>query len=155
MTVNITSIKTASNGVWQGDSPLDFAFPLLILQTILILVVSRFLALLLKPLRQPKVIAEIVVRLFSNRFCCVVFTVAWFWFWFDSIDWRFLICRAGFCWVHRLLAETNPICTGFSLNGALRFWNLSPVSVYCSSCSWLGWNSICPRSAAAGGGLSV
>ncbi|CAN1135307.1 Cation/H(+) antiporter 20 [Linum perenne] len=60
MAVNITSIKTSSNGVWQGDNPLDFAFPLLILQTTLILVVSRFLAFLFKPLRQPKVIAEIV-----------------------------------------------------------------------------------------------
>ncbi|KAG6643146.1 cation/H(+) antiporter 20 [Carya illinoinensis] len=60
MGVNITSIKTSSNGAWQGDNPLDFAFPLLIAQTTLILVVSRFLAFLLKPLRQPKVIAEIV-----------------------------------------------------------------------------------------------
>ncbi|KAK2657914.1 hypothetical protein Ddye_010966 [Dipteronia dyeriana] len=60
MAFNITAIKTASNGVWQGDNPLDFAFPLLIVQTVLILVVSRFLAFLLKPLRQPKVIAEII-----------------------------------------------------------------------------------------------
>lgn len=62
MTVNITSISTSSNGVWQGDNPLDFAFPLLIVQTTLILALSRFLAFLLKPLRQPKVIAEIIVR---------------------------------------------------------------------------------------------
>ncbi|KAM6574632.1 cation/H(+) antiporter 20 [Cannabis sativa] len=60
MAVNITSIKTASNGVWQGDNPLHYAFPLLILQTTLILILSRFLAFLLKPLRQPKVIAEII-----------------------------------------------------------------------------------------------
>ncbi|XP_015579999.1 cation/H(+) antiporter 20 [Ricinus communis] len=60
MPVNITSIKTSSNGVWQGDNPLHFAFPLLIVQTTLILVVSRFFAFLFKPLRQPKVIAEIV-----------------------------------------------------------------------------------------------
>nr|XP_043631334.1 cation/H(+) antiporter 20 [Erigeron canadensis] len=60
MTVNITSIKTASDGVWQGDNPFDYAFPLLIVQTALVLAVSRSLAFLLKPLRQPKVIAEIV-----------------------------------------------------------------------------------------------
>ncbi|KAK8516831.1 hypothetical protein V6N11_046786 [Hibiscus sabdariffa] len=60
MGVNITSIKTSSNGAWQGDNPLDFAFPLLIVQTTLILALTRFLALLLKPLRQPKVIAEIL-----------------------------------------------------------------------------------------------
>ncbi|RWR76794.1 cation/H+ antiporter 20 [Cinnamomum micranthum f. kanehirae] len=35
MAINITSIKTASNGVWQGDDPLHFAFPLLIIQTTL------------------------------------------------------------------------------------------------------------------------
>lgn len=60
MAVNISSIKTSSDGVWQGDNPLHSAFPLLIAQTILILAVSRSLAFLLKPLRQPKVIAEIV-----------------------------------------------------------------------------------------------
>ncbi|KAK7336964.1 hypothetical protein VNO77_17518 [Canavalia gladiata] len=60
MPLNITSIKTSSNGVWQGDNPLDYAFPLLIVQTTLVLLVSRFLAFLLKPLRQPKVIAEII-----------------------------------------------------------------------------------------------
>jgi len=62
MPFNITSVKTSSNGVWQGDNPLNFAFPLLIVQTALIIAVSRFLAVLFKPLRQPKVIAEIVVR---------------------------------------------------------------------------------------------
>uniref|UniRef100_A0A6I9QP34 Cation/H(+) antiporter 20 n=1 Tax=Elaeis guineensis var. tenera TaxID=51953 RepID=A0A6I9QP34_ELAGV len=60
MAVNITSIKTSSNGIWQGDNPLHFAFPLLIVQTTLVLILSRSLAFILKPLRQPKVIAEIV-----------------------------------------------------------------------------------------------
>ena len=58
---NSTTIKTSSDGVWQGDNPLNYAFPLLIVQTTLVLFVSRFLAFLLKPLRQPKVIAEIIV----------------------------------------------------------------------------------------------
>ncbi|KAH0454955.1 hypothetical protein IEQ34_016879 [Dendrobium chrysotoxum] len=60
MAVNITSIKTASNGIWQHDNPLNFAFPLLIIQTTLILLLSRLLSFVLKPLRQPKVIAEII-----------------------------------------------------------------------------------------------
>ncbi|MED6173423.1 Cation/H(+) antiporter 20 [Stylosanthes scabra] len=60
MAPNITSIKTSSSGAWQGDNPLDFAFPLLIVQTTLILIVTRILAFFFKPLRQPKVIAEIV-----------------------------------------------------------------------------------------------
>uniref|UniRef100_A0ACD5W7S7 Uncharacterized protein n=1 Tax=Avena sativa TaxID=4498 RepID=A0ACD5W7S7_AVESA len=57
---DMAAVKTSSNGVWQGDNPLHFAFPLLILQTLLILLLSRVLAFLLRPLRQPKVIAEIV-----------------------------------------------------------------------------------------------
>ncbi|XP_062095669.1 cation/H(+) antiporter 20-like isoform X2 [Humulus lupulus] len=57
---NTTTIKSSSDGAWQGDNPLNYAFPLLILQTILVLFLSRFLTLLLKPLRQPKVIAEIL-----------------------------------------------------------------------------------------------
>lgn len=59
--VNITGIKTASDGILQGDNALHTAFPLLIIQTTLILVVTRLLAFAFKPLRQPKVIAEIVV----------------------------------------------------------------------------------------------
>ncbi|KAK7251397.1 hypothetical protein RIF29_34550 [Crotalaria pallida] len=53
-------MKATSNGVFQGDSPLDFALPLLILQICLVVVVTRLLAFLLKPMRQPRVIAEIV-----------------------------------------------------------------------------------------------
>ncbi|KAL9250250.1 Cation/H(+) antiporter 20-like protein [Drosera capensis] len=60
MVLNITSIATSSNGIWEGDDPLNFAFPLLIVQTTLIIVISRLLAYLFKPLRQPKVIAEIM-----------------------------------------------------------------------------------------------
>ncbi|XP_045814427.1 cation/H(+) antiporter 18-like isoform X2 [Trifolium pratense] len=67
MTSNTTSgnvcsppMQSTSNGVFQGDNPLDFALPLAILQICLVLVVTRGLAYLLKPLRQPRVIAEIV-----------------------------------------------------------------------------------------------
>ncbi|KAK9714203.1 hypothetical protein RND81_06G079500 [Saponaria officinalis] len=60
MTLNVTNIKTSSNGILEGDNPLQTAFPLLIIQTTLILIVTRLLAFAFKPLRQPKVIAEIV-----------------------------------------------------------------------------------------------
>ncbi|EOY07579.1 Monovalent cation:proton antiporter, putative [Theobroma cacao] len=60
MAINGTSVRTSSDGVWQGENPLNYAFPLLILQTTIVLFTSRFLAVLLKPLRQPKVVAEIV-----------------------------------------------------------------------------------------------
>ncbi|KAL9247106.1 hypothetical protein vseg_020571 [Gypsophila vaccaria] len=60
MTMNVTNIKTSSDGIFEGDNALHTAFPLLIIQTTLILLVTRLLAFAFKPLRQPKVIAEIV-----------------------------------------------------------------------------------------------
>ncbi|KAI3468658.1 hypothetical protein Pfo_025321 [Paulownia fortunei] len=53
-------MKATSNGVFQGDDPLHFALPLLIIQTCLVVVLTRVLAYLLKPLRQPRVVAEII-----------------------------------------------------------------------------------------------
>ncbi|PON43859.1 DNA-directed DNA polymerase [Parasponia andersonii] len=55
-----TPMKATSNGAFQGDDPLRFALPLAILQICLVLVVTRVLALLMRPLRQPRVIAEII-----------------------------------------------------------------------------------------------
>ncbi|RZC93477.1 hypothetical protein C5167_007291 [Papaver somniferum] len=53
-------MKATSNGAFQGDSPLDFAVPLLIMQICLVLVLTRFIAYLLRPLKQPRVVAEII-----------------------------------------------------------------------------------------------
>ncbi|RWR95124.1 cation/H+ antiporter 19 [Cinnamomum micranthum f. kanehirae] len=53
-------MQATSNGAWQGDNPLDYALPLIILQICLVVVLTRGLAFLLKPLRQPRVIAEII-----------------------------------------------------------------------------------------------
>lgn len=53
-------MKATSNGVFQGDNPLHFALPLAILQICIVLLVTRGLTFLLRPLRQPRVIAEIV-----------------------------------------------------------------------------------------------
>lgn len=58
------TMKSTSNGVFQGDNPLDYALPLAILQICIVLLVTRGLAYLLKPLRQPRVIAEIIVSSF-------------------------------------------------------------------------------------------
>uniref|UniRef100_A0A803PNR8 Cation/H+ exchanger domain-containing protein n=1 Tax=Cannabis sativa TaxID=3483 RepID=A0A803PNR8_CANSA len=44
----------------MGDNPLEYALPLAIVQIVLVLILTRFLAFLFKPLRQPRVIAEIV-----------------------------------------------------------------------------------------------
>ncbi|KAE8690086.1 Cation/H(+) antiporter 15 [Hibiscus syriacus] len=49
-----------TNGVWQGDNPLDYSLPLFILQMTLVVVSTRFFDYILKPLRQPRVISEIL-----------------------------------------------------------------------------------------------
>ncbi|KZV35401.1 disease resistance protein-like [Dorcoceras hygrometricum] len=53
-------MKATSNGVFQGDDPLHFALPLVIVQICLVVVLTRVLAYFLMPLRQPRVIAEII-----------------------------------------------------------------------------------------------
>ncbi|KAK7396504.1 hypothetical protein VNO78_17555 [Psophocarpus tetragonolobus] len=60
MTFNTGAMKTTSDGAWQGDNSLNHALPLLIIQTVLVVFVTRTLAFLFKPLRQPKVVAEII-----------------------------------------------------------------------------------------------
>ncbi|KAL0371881.1 UNVERIFIED_CONTAM: Cation/H(+) antiporter 18 [Sesamum calycinum] len=53
-------MKATSNGVFQEDDPLHFALPLVIVQICLVVFLTRVLAYLLRPLRQPRVIAEII-----------------------------------------------------------------------------------------------
>jgi hypothetical protein len=68
-----------TNGVWQGDNPLDYSLPLFILQLTLIVVSTRVLVFLLKPFRQPRVISEILVRLFVYLFIIyLIFNIAFF-----------------------------------------------------------------------------
>lgn len=57
-----------TNGVWQGDNPLDYSLPLFILQLTMVVVITRVLVYVLKPLRQPRVIAEILVSAFLLEF---------------------------------------------------------------------------------------
>ncbi|RCV36273.1 hypothetical protein SETIT_7G305400v2 [Setaria italica] len=52
--------KITMNGIWTGDSPMDFSLPLLLFQIILITSTTRAVALLLSPLRLPRYIAEIL-----------------------------------------------------------------------------------------------
>ncbi|CAJ1974785.1 unnamed protein product [Sphenostylis stenocarpa] len=49
-----------TNGVWQGDNPLDYSLPLFILQLTLVVVATRTFVFILKPFRQPRVIAEVL-----------------------------------------------------------------------------------------------
>lgn len=59
-------MKATSNGFFQGDNPLDYALPLAILQICLVVVLTRGLAVLLRPIRQPRVVAEIIVSPFLS-----------------------------------------------------------------------------------------
>ncbi|TVU43884.1 hypothetical protein EJB05_03304, partial [Eragrostis curvula] len=58
--VCVPMMKATSEGAWQGDNPLRFSLPLIILQVCLVLALTRGLAFALRPLRQPRVIAEII-----------------------------------------------------------------------------------------------
>lgn len=55
-----------TTGIWQGDNPLDYSLPLFIVQLTLVVVVTRLLVFILKPIRQPRVIAEILVSNLYN-----------------------------------------------------------------------------------------
>lgn len=54
-------MKATSDGVFQGENPLHSTLPLAILQICIVVVLTRVLAFILRPLRQPRVIAEIIV----------------------------------------------------------------------------------------------
>ncbi|KAF6176306.1 hypothetical protein GIB67_039384 [Kingdonia uniflora] len=58
--VCFASSMISTNGVLQGDDPFEYSLPLIILQLMLIIVITRILIFLLKPLRQLKVISEIL-----------------------------------------------------------------------------------------------
>lgn len=49
-----------TNGLWRGENPLEYTLPILIFQSILIVLVTRTLNIALSRLRQPRFIAEVV-----------------------------------------------------------------------------------------------
>ncbi|KAH7442332.1 hypothetical protein KP509_03G082900 [Ceratopteris richardii] len=53
-------MEAVSNGILQGDQPINFSLPLLIIQITVVLFVTRVLAKLFKPFRQHRVLAEII-----------------------------------------------------------------------------------------------
>lgn len=48
-------------GIFYGENPLQFSFPLVLLEISTIIAISRLIRYILKPLRQPRVISEILV----------------------------------------------------------------------------------------------
>ncbi|XP_058111355.1 cation/H(+) antiporter 15-like [Magnolia sinica] len=49
-----------TNGIWQGENPLNYSLPLFMFQLIIIALTNRALFYILKPLRQPRVVSEII-----------------------------------------------------------------------------------------------
>ncbi|CAL5187434.1 unnamed protein product [Lathyrus oleraceus] len=59
-----TPSMATTNGIWQGDNPLNYSIPLFILQLTLVVLATRFFVFILKPFNPPRVIAEILGGLF-------------------------------------------------------------------------------------------
>ncbi|XAR58874.1 hypothetical protein NMG60_11014442 [Bertholletia excelsa] len=52
--------QTHPSGVFYGGNPLDYTFTLVILEVIFIIIVTRTVRYLLRPLKQPRIVAEII-----------------------------------------------------------------------------------------------
>lgn len=104
-------MKATSNGVFQGDNPLDFALPLAILQICLVVALTRGLAFLLRPLRQPRVIAEIVVSLlvFPLDFILLIGCISFIGFFLDHHSWLCVIVQ----WTMPVGIKLSILCSLF------------------------------------------
>ncbi|KAI4324194.1 hypothetical protein L6164_023751 [Bauhinia variegata] len=52
--------KITTNGIWQGENPLEYSLPLFLLQLILVVAATRLFVFILRPFHQPRVVAEIL-----------------------------------------------------------------------------------------------
>lgn len=66
VTCRPTVIKNQSFGVFYGENPLHSSFPLLLLEVSLVILISRLVRFLLKPLKQPRVVSDVIVRSLSS-----------------------------------------------------------------------------------------
>lgn len=53
--------KTHTAGIFYGESPLHYSFTLIMLEVIFVVVTTWIVRFLLKPLKQPRVVSEIIV----------------------------------------------------------------------------------------------
>ena len=53
--------KNPTFGVFYGENPFEAPFSLLLLEMSLVILISRVVRLLLKPLRQPRVVSDVIV----------------------------------------------------------------------------------------------
>ncbi|KAL0926895.1 hypothetical protein M5K25_003148 [Dendrobium thyrsiflorum] len=52
--------STSNGGVWQGENLFEYPFPRFIIQLLLIVIITRLVAFLLRPLHQPRYLANII-----------------------------------------------------------------------------------------------
>ncbi|RRT62857.1 hypothetical protein BHM03_00021366 [Ensete ventricosum] len=88
----------SDGGVFYGDDPFGHVMPLFMLHIVVIVFTSRAVYLLLRPLRQPRLVCDIIVMLLSISFLPVCSCV------FD-------FCR---CYVERCTFGTDPAEPPFS-----------------------------------------
>ena len=64
-------------GVFYGENPLSYSFPLVLLEISFVLLATRLVRFILKPLRQPKIVSEIIVRALLGDYICSRLNVIW------------------------------------------------------------------------------
>lgn len=71
------------SGIFYGDNPLGHAFSLLLFHLILVYTVTRIARFILKPLKQPNIVSQIIVSFLSYvyslllcQFSCSIFSIA-------------------------------------------------------------------------------
>lgn len=68
------------NGIFYGDNPLSHTFSALLLHLVLVTTITRIVRFILKPLKQPMIVSQIIVSFLSYihyfysyvKFCCIV-----------------------------------------------------------------------------------
>lgn len=60
--------RSHSFGIFNGDNPLEYSVPIMLLQLSVLMVITRTLRFILKPLRQPRVVSEILVSSYLSSY---------------------------------------------------------------------------------------
>lgn len=59
-------LATHSPGIFYGKDPLQFSIPLLLLELSMVILITRLVHYVLRPLKQPRIISEILVSIFFS-----------------------------------------------------------------------------------------
>ncbi|PKU66908.1 cation/H(+) antiporter 15 [Dendrobium catenatum] len=61
--------STSNGGIWQGENLIEYSFNRFIIQLLLIVIITRLVALLLRPLHQPRYLANIIGGIMVGPTC--------------------------------------------------------------------------------------